>query len=243
MAMIAYDRADAGAFADSRHLSEDGAGQWRAAAQRHGRPRPGDRWLDLGAGTGHWASSFQRWFAGLEVLAVEPAAAMRERSSHRPTVAGDAAAIPLRDATVDAVWLSTVVHHIRDLAGAAREIRRVVRPGGTVLIRSAFAGRADGITLFRFFPEAVRVLDRYPSIPDVREAFGRAGFEAVAVEAVPQVTASSLAEAVAGLRRAAHTPLQLISDEAYGKGLARMRAAARTQSGPVIDALDLVVLR
>jgi len=32
-------------------------------------------------------------------------------------------------------WLSLVIHHIPDLAGAAREIRRVLRPGAPVLIR------------------------------------------------------------------------------------------------------------
>lgn len=36
--------------------------------------------------------------------------------------------------------------------------------------------------------------------------------------------------------------VRLISDEAYEAGVARLRAAARTETGPVIDALDLVVL-
>lgn len=35
----------------------------------------------------------------------------------------------------------------------------------------------------------------------------------------------------------------LITDSAYQAGLARLRAAAATQQGPVIDALDLLVLR
>jgi hypothetical protein len=51
-----------------------------------------------------------------------------------------------------------VVHHIADLGVAARELRRVLRPGAPVLIRSAFAGRPEGIRLFRYFPEAVGVL-------------------------------------------------------------------------------------
>ena len=116
-------------------------------------------------------------------------------------------------------------------------------PGAPVLIRSVFAGRPDGVTLFRFFPEAVQVLDGYPSIDRVREVFAAAGFGTAAAESVPQVTAGSLREAARDLRRAAHTPLQLISDDAYAKGLRRLHAAARTESGPVIDTLDLVVLR
>ncbi len=65
----------------------------------------------------------------------------------------------------------------------------------------------------------------------------------VGLQAVPQTTASSLRDAVAVMRRDAHTPLKLISDDAYAAGLARMRAAAATETGPVIDRLDLLVLR
>lgn len=243
MAMIAYGREDAGAFADTRHLSDDGAAQWRAAVERHGRPRHGQTWVDLGAGTGNWAGKFGRWFPGLRVVAVEPSAAMRERCAHRPLTAGAAGAIPLRTGTADAVWMSTVVHHIPDLAAAARELRRVLRPGAPVLIRSAFAGRPEGISLFRYFPEAVRVLDGYPSVGDVEAAFGAAGFRLAAVTPVPQMTARSVREAAERLRREAHTPLQLIDDDAYDRGRRRLRAAARTGTGPLIDALDLVVLR
>jgi SAM-dependent methyltransferase len=243
MAMVTYGGADAAAFAGTRHLSDDGAGEWRAAVRRYGRPRAGMRWLDLGAGTGNWAAKFARWFPGLHVVAVEPSAAMRKRCEHRPLAAGHAGAVPLRTGTVDAAWISTVVHHVPDLGAAARELRRVLRPRAPVLIRSAFAGRPDGISLFRYFPEAVGVLGTYPSIGDVEAAFAGAGFTVEAVTPVPQVTAASLREASDQLRREAHTPLQLIGDDAYEKGRERLKAAARTETGPVIDALDLVVLR
>ena len=210
---------------------------------RHLDPRPGTRLLDLGAGTGSWARAFTDWYDVIDVIAVEPAEAMRARCQHPQVLAGDASNIPLADRSVDAAWLSTVIHHVPDLTAAARELRRVLRPGGPVLIRSAFAGRHRAITLFRFFPEAIRVLDSYPSVRDVEVAFGTAGFATVAFEPVPQTTAPSLRAAAATLRREAHTPLRLITDEEYAAGLARLRRAARTEAGPVIDALDLLVLR
>ena len=46
----------------------------------------------------------------------------------------------------------------------------------------------------------------------------------------------------ATLWREAHTPLRLIGDAAYQAGLARLRAAATTDTRPVIDSLDLLVL-
>jgi SAM-dependent methyltransferase len=242
MARIAYDDADARAFAATRQLADAQAGAWRDAVRRQLRPRPGSRLLDLGAGTGTWAAAFSGWFPGIEVVAVEPSAAMRERSGHRPLLAGDAAAIPLRDDSVDAVWMSTVIHHVPDLRVAAGELRRVSRPGAPLLIRSAFAGRHEGITLFRWFPEAVRVLDTYPSVEQVEAAFASVGFTTAGLEQVPQVTAASLRHAAASLRRAAHTPLQLITDDAYRAGLRRLHDAARVETGPVIDRLDLLVL-
>lgn len=199
------------------------------------------RILDLGSGTGMWARAFIDWY-DIEVAAVEPSEAMRARSMHQPVVHGDAERIPLDDGSVDVAWISTVIHHVPDLNRAARELRRVVRPGGPVLIRSAFAGRHQAITLFRYFPEAIRVLDTYPSVADVEAAFTAAGFVTVALEQVPQVTAASLREAATALRHEAHTPLQLISDDEYAAGLARLRKAAQRETGPVVDALDLLVL-
>ena len=243
MARIAYNSHDAAAFEASRHLPDQGLAAWRDAVTRHLDPRPGTRLLDLGAGTGMWARAFTDWYDDIDVVAVEPAEAMRARCLHPQVLAGDAANIPLGGASVDAAWLSTVIHHVPDLTAAAWELRRVLRPGGPVLIRSAFAGRHHAIALFRFFPEAIRVLDTYPRVDDVEAAFATAGFTTVSFEPVPQTTAPSLREVAANIRREAHTPLQLITDDEYATGLTRLHHAAQHESGPVVDALDLLVLR
>lgn len=243
MARIAYDSHDAAAFQATRHLADDGLTAWRTAISRHLTAGPHNRLLDLGAGTGMWARAFTAWFPATEVIAVEPSAAMRSRCLHPRVLPGDAGDIPLDDNHVDAAWLSTVIHHVPDLTAAALELRRVVRPGGPVLIRSAFSGRHHAITLFRYFHEAIRILDTYPSVDEVETAFATAGFSLLSLEQVPQVTAPSLREIAANLRREAHTPLQLIDDSEYAAGLARLHHASETEDGPVIDALDLLVLR
>jgi SAM-dependent methyltransferase len=243
MARIAYDSRDAAAFEANRHIPEEGLVAWRDAVARHLDPRPGILLLDLGAGTGVWARAFTDWFDGIEVVAVEPSEAMRARCRHPRVIAGDAGNLPLAAESVDGAWLSTMIHHVPDLAAVARELRRVLRPGGPVLIRSAFPGRHLAITLFRFFPEAIRVLDSYPSLDQVEAAFAPAGFTTISFESVQQTTAPSLQVMAATLRRAAHTPLQLITDAEYAAGLARLRRAARAEPGPVVDALDLLVLR
>ncbi|MFI1992056.1 class I SAM-dependent methyltransferase [Actinoplanes sp. NPDC020271] len=241
MALIAYDRTDASAFEATRHLRGDALSPWREAITRHLGPRPGMRVLDLGCGTATWTAAFRDWWPGIDVVAVEPSAAMRDRAVTGPVLPGDAASIPVADASVDAVWLSTVIHHVPDLPAAAREIRRVLAPGAPVLIRSAFPGRHDGLALCRFWPETITALEQhYPAVATIVDAFGGPG---AVLEPVTQVSAPSLLDAATCLRREAHTLLQLISDEAYEAGLARLHEAARTATGPQLDTLDLLVLR
>jgi ubiquinone/menaquinone biosynthesis C-methylase UbiE len=242
MARTGYNDAAAAAFQASRELPADGLSEWRAAISRFLAPRPGMRVLDLGAGTGTWATALASWY-GISIVAVEPSPAMRARSRWPGMLAGHATALPLVAATMDGAWLSTVIHHLPDLPAAARELRRVLRPGAPVLIRNAFPGRHHGIGLFHYWPEAIAALGTFPSIASVRTAFTAAGFSYVTLKPVRQVTAPSLAAIAATAQREAHTPLMLITDDAYEAGLARLRAAATTQPGPVIDTLDLLVFQ
>jgi len=53
-------------------------------------------------------------------------------------VVGDAHALPFRDSVFDRVFAFNVFEHLRDPKTAASEIRRVLKPGGTVTIHSAF---------------------------------------------------------------------------------------------------------
>jgi hypothetical protein len=138
-----------------------------------------------------------------------------------------------------------VIHHIPDLAAAAREVRRVLAPGASVLVRSAFPGRTAGIGLFRYFPEAAEVVESFPSIEQVERDFGATGFELQSVAAIPQVTVGSLREFRERVALRADTTLRGISDEAFAAGLGRLDAAIRggEPDGPLVDYLDLVVLR
>src|SRR4051812_8783055 len=95
---------------------------------------------DIRAGTGVFAAALRDWF-GLSILAVEPSAAMRAQIPRWPGIQvleGEASDMPLPDGSADGAWLSLMIHHIPDLEAAAREIRRVLRPGAPVLIRQGF---------------------------------------------------------------------------------------------------------
>jgi SAM-dependent methyltransferase len=91
------------------------------------------RVLDLGAGTGLLTDALVG--AGHDVVAVDPAPEMLARLTARlpavTTAVGTAEAVPVGDASVDAVIAGQAAHWF-DPAPASREVRRVLRPGGSL---------------------------------------------------------------------------------------------------------------
>lgn len=100
------------------------------------------RILDVGAGDGLFSGLFARRGHDATALDPEPAAvelasrtAIQEGLGERMrSVRGSADAIPLADASIDAALLLDVIEHLRNPARALREIRRVVVPGGALLV-------------------------------------------------------------------------------------------------------------
>ncbi len=113
-------------------------GPVHAALLRELRPGPGERVLDVGAGTGVLAERISA--TGATVVCVEPdagsLAAARERLDGRAAefVAAQAESIPLPDASADGAVVSLSAHHWQDRDRGFQEIARVLRPGGRLVI-------------------------------------------------------------------------------------------------------------
>jgi ubiquinone/menaquinone biosynthesis C-methylase UbiE len=249
---VDYDRRLYQAYRAGRSLSADTGRLWMDAISGHvGRARADLTILDLGAGTGRFSVLLAEAFDA-RVVAVEPSAKMRadaERGSAHPRVLyrdGTAGAIPAADGEFAFALLSMIIHHVPDLDACARELHRVVERGGLVFIRNTFSGRLDGIRHYEFFPSA-RAIDeaRLPRVERVREAFEARGFAFEALDTVEQEIDSSLAAHYDRIKRRALSSFELISDAEFERGLQLMRIAAahETIPTPVLEKIDLLVLR
>ena len=100
--------------------------------------------LDVGCGPGVFARDLAA--RGARVTAMDSAPAMLDAAAGIPgveTAVGDASALPFPDDSFDAAVLVQVIEYVPDAVGALREIARVLRPGGRVLVGDTDWGTAS----------------------------------------------------------------------------------------------------
>jgi ubiquinone/menaquinone biosynthesis C-methylase UbiE len=111
-------------------------------------PRAGERLLEVGPGTGYYALPVAEWLGRdgtLEIFDLQQE--MLDHTTRRATgtgisnivaTQGDATSLPYPAARFDAAYLVTVLGEIPDEDAALRELARVVRPGGRLVVGELF---------------------------------------------------------------------------------------------------------
>lgn len=93
----------------------------------------GRRILDVGCGRGFWLAVMAS--EGLDAFGIEPSKAdVTVAARHGVVLRGDAHDLPLARASVDLVWSIHVLHHLQDPVVALGELRRILVPGGRLLL-------------------------------------------------------------------------------------------------------------
>jgi len=110
--------------------------RWRRVVIAAVAPRPGERILDLAAGTGTSSQPFAD--AGALVVPCDFSLGMlqvgKRSKPHLPFTAGDGTKLPFADETFDAVTISFGLRNIVDPLAGLRELHRVTRPGGRIVV-------------------------------------------------------------------------------------------------------------
>jgi ubiquinone/menaquinone biosynthesis C-methylase UbiE len=134
------------------------------------------RLVDCGAGTGHNLTLLAP-HGDVFAFDLAPTALTKARLSGRPLVRGDITAIPFRSASFDVATSFDVLQCVPNDTGAVREMARVIKPGGTVLLTlAAFEMlRGDHSEVWneahRYTPASARALVVQAGLEPVRVSF------------------------------------------------------------------------
>ena len=206
--------------------------------------------LDLGCGTGRYSGALAAHF-GAAVTAVDPsekmlAEARRKEAAGVTFLQGAGERLPLVDASVDMVFMSMVFHHFADPGQVARECRRVLKPGGVVVMRCGASDRIDAFPYVPFFPRTASLIEgSLSSLDEMTATFCDAGLALTAQEVVMSPVAESWLEYADKIALRADSILVQLSDEEFVAGLADLSAHAASQptGQPVIEPVDLLAFR
>lgn len=174
--------------------------RWRLAAAGATELRDGEVAVDVACGTGKLAADLARLAPGATVIGLDFSVEMLRRADGAvPVAAGDALALPLRDASVDLITIAFGLRNLPDPLAGLREFRRVLRPGGRLVVcefsHPVLPGFRDLYERYRnrllpliarrissdpaAYEYLARSIGAWPSQPELARHLQQAGFTAV----------------------------------------------------------------
>jgi ubiquinone/menaquinone biosynthesis C-methylase UbiE len=230
MRRIDYDTEQYQDYARGRALTEQQLQTWISAfagVLPGRRPLVG---LDVGSGTGRFTPTLARAFG--PVTGVEPSIRMREIAqvqSQHPGVrylAGSAEDIPLRSSSADYALMFLSWHHVQDKPRAARELARVVRPAGRLLLRANFRDHHPRPWWLEYFPRGYEVdASLFQPLHEVIATFTSAGWRVAGFGTVTEPSAGTRGEMLERLRLRTLSFFAQLNPDELEAGFSRLEQA------------------
>ncbi|MFW6383836.1 MAG: class I SAM-dependent methyltransferase [Halodesulfurarchaeum sp.] len=156
--------------------------------------RPVERVLDLGGGTGRASRTLPNRAV---VLDASQPMLVRARDHDHPAVRGDVRSLPLATGSTDAVVSVDALHHLPAVETVLEEAKRVLRPGGVIVVRDFDPGTLRGRAL-SLAEHLVGFESEFLPLDALRDSLSATGFEPTVLErGFPYTVVGSVPAAVA----------------------------------------------
>ncbi len=149
--------------------------------------------VDVGGGTGNYSVALRR--AGWDPVVMDRNGGMLARAAGKDLAValGDVSMLPLPDASVDAVVMVSMLHHVPDWRDALAEARRVVWPGGVVALMVFIREHLDIHWILGYLPTTTaHFLQRHQTLDELLEALPGAAVRPVVYEDVVDGSVTAL---------------------------------------------------
>jgi len=236
MKLVDYDTEQYRDYARGRAL---GPSQLRVWIDAFAAVLPGRRplvGLDVGSGTGRFTPALAEAFG--PVTGIEPSVRMREiaeTQAGHPGVrylAGAAEELPAPDASADYALMFLSWHHVGDKARAVRELGRVVRPGGRLLLRANFRDHHPRPWWLGYFPQGYEVdAAIFQPLHEVIAMFTAAGWRVASFDLVTEPSPGTREDMLERLRLRTFSLFARLSPDEQDEGLRRIEAAVAAEPG------------
>jgi len=222
---------------------------WRRTIAKAAENRAIHSILDLGCGTGRYCQILSQAFKSAHIIGVDPSQLMIAQAEKSPIERvlykqGEAASIPLDDATMDMVFMSMVLHHFPNKEAAIAECRRVLHPGGLICLRAGTQEQVADYPYVSFFDGSSENLKhRLQPMSQIVALFEQAGLRCVSHQIVQSQIAANWADFAKRVALRADSTLTQLSDAAFEDGLADLRTHAAAHPGrqPIVEPIDFFV--
>ncbi|MEO9803226.1 MAG: class I SAM-dependent methyltransferase [Reichenbachiella sp.] len=148
-------------------------------------PQPGQRFLDIGCGTGNYTSIFMN--KGLDFIGIDPSdqmlSAARDKNPKGKWMQARAEHTGLSSESMDGIIGSLTIHHWQNLELAFNELNRILKPTGQLILFTSTPDQMKGYWLNTYFPKMLQdSMDQMPSLELVTSALHQSGFQITETE-------------------------------------------------------------
>lgn len=148
-------------------------------------PNQNDLYLDIGCGTGNYTIELNK--KGIRLVGIDPSekmlSAAHKRSSSVVWKIGNSESIPLKDISVSGIIGTLTIHHWENLNKSFKELNRVLKPFGKLVLFTSTPEQMAGYWLNHYFPSIMeKSMNQMPTFEWIENNLNNNGFEIVGTE-------------------------------------------------------------